>query len=288
MNGWIRKKKIKKRSGLGQKPGQKKPSRELRSVAVDWIHVPAGRRPLDLIEVEKLAASIKTLGLQNPIQVFFTRKGLSGKYILIAGHHRLEAVKSLGKREIACWVEEGDRRRFRMLELTENATRNDLTALVLAEQTAELAILLQDEDVSRHDVAKGKGRPQGLASRIAKKVPVKGKNTAAKVRNVQRGLQIASLTPQAKAAAKRLGLDNNATALRAAASETGAAAQIAKLTAQVKQKGVPRKGGDRARAALVAKCVLALWKHASRSGKAAMIKSAIDPLVRKAKANKGK
>ena len=51
------------------------------------------RRKVDAAKVKELAESIKQLGLINPITI-------NSNNVLIAGNHRLEAFKLLGKDEI--------------------------------------------------------------------------------------------------------------------------------------------------------------------------------------------
>ncbi len=63
------------------------------------IYIPAKRRK-DLNEetVAALAESILEEGMRVPIQV---RKG-DGRYVLVAGLHRLEACRALGEEKITC------------------------------------------------------------------------------------------------------------------------------------------------------------------------------------------
>jgi len=61
---------------------------------LDEIYVPAKlRKTLDAAEVEAIAESILEEKDQRPIQV---RRG-KGRYVLIKGLHRLEAVRALGE-----------------------------------------------------------------------------------------------------------------------------------------------------------------------------------------------
>ncbi len=64
-------------------------------IQIFQINVNDGRRKVDLKAVQRLADSISQVGLLNPITV-------DREYTLIAGLHRLEAVKMLGWSEIAC------------------------------------------------------------------------------------------------------------------------------------------------------------------------------------------
>ena len=75
----------------------------MRSVAIRIaeIYVPARlRKTLDTAKVESIAESIIDNGLQTPIQV---RRG-KGRYVLVTGLHRLEAMKALDEETIESLV----------------------------------------------------------------------------------------------------------------------------------------------------------------------------------------
>jgi ParB family chromosome partitioning protein len=56
------------------------------------IEIPATARPCDAASVSALAESIAAIGLQTPPTVVER----DGRYVLVAGRHRIEALKSLG------------------------------------------------------------------------------------------------------------------------------------------------------------------------------------------------
>ena len=63
-------------------------------IRIDQIYVPAKRRAeIDPARVESLAENILEEGLRVPISV---RQG-KGRYVLVAGLQRLEAMKALGE-----------------------------------------------------------------------------------------------------------------------------------------------------------------------------------------------
>ena len=71
------------------------------SIRIDEIYLPAKRRAeIDPARVEALAESILEEGLKVPISV---RKG-KGRYVLVAGLQRLEAMKALGEESITAIV----------------------------------------------------------------------------------------------------------------------------------------------------------------------------------------
>ena|SRR6516165_242870 len=75
---------------------------------VDVIDVVKRLRPIDNETVARLAESIRAIGLRTPITVRYfadrsSNDGLSeDSYVLVAGAHRLAAVKSLGWEKIDC------------------------------------------------------------------------------------------------------------------------------------------------------------------------------------------
>jgi len=77
------------------------------------------RRKVDESKVKELAESIKQLGLINPITV-------NSNDVLIAGNHRLEAFKLLGKDEIEVSVLDLNNLLAELAEIDENLVRNEL------------------------------------------------------------------------------------------------------------------------------------------------------------------
>lgn len=70
----------------------------LRDIPVKHVKVwrEAQARKLDRSRIRDIARSIKSEGLQNPPLI---QKGGKGEYLLISGHHRLAALKSLGAKK---------------------------------------------------------------------------------------------------------------------------------------------------------------------------------------------
>ena len=87
---------------------------------IDKITVNDGRRELDMKAVKELAKSIRELGIMNPIIV-------DTKYNLIAGLHRLEAVKLLGHEKIKCTIMDLRGLQAELAEIDENFVRSPLS-----------------------------------------------------------------------------------------------------------------------------------------------------------------
>lgn len=90
-------------------------------------------RPLVTEAVDKLAASIKAVGLIQPITVrpcSIMDGGLAAKgHQIIAGHHRVAACRALGWTEIdAIVVDAAEHLQAELMEIDENLCRAELTA----------------------------------------------------------------------------------------------------------------------------------------------------------------
>jgi ParB family chromosome partitioning protein len=87
---------------------------------ISEIKINPGRRDTQQRNVEELARSIAAVGLMNPITV-------TQDNTLIAGLHRLEAVKLLGWTKIECTVSDADGLQAELAEIDENFVRAGLS-----------------------------------------------------------------------------------------------------------------------------------------------------------------
>ena len=92
---------------------------EIMEVEISRIVIGPNRRELDMSFVKELARSIDESGLIHPITV-------NKEFTLIAGLHRLEAVKMLGHRKIRCTMMDLNGLQAEMAEIDENFVRNPL------------------------------------------------------------------------------------------------------------------------------------------------------------------
>jgi ParB family chromosome partitioning protein len=88
-------------------------------IKISEIRINQFRRRADFSKVEELAQSMREIGLLNPITV-------SRDNSLIAGLHRIEAVKLLGWEEIDANIVDVDGLRAELAEIDENLMRNEL------------------------------------------------------------------------------------------------------------------------------------------------------------------
>ncbi len=94
-----------------------------------------GRRAVDQDKVKELAESIKEIGLLHPIIVNYDDVE-NEIYTLIAGLHRLEACKLLGKKSIAAKIVMKDDLQAELMEIDENLIRNEMGYLLRSDTLA--------------------------------------------------------------------------------------------------------------------------------------------------------
>ena len=156
-------------------------------------------RPVDPAYVAMLAENLaQTLKLRQPIEV---RRLKKGGYRLIAGAHRLAAVKAMGWPEIDAFVYEATDAEARLAEIDENLVRHELNpldrAVFLAERKAIYEALHPE---TKAGVAGGKAR-QGSATDIMSFARDTAERIGLNDRTIQRAVMIATkLAPDVKAA----------------------------------------------------------------------------------------
>ena len=170
-------------------------------VPISEITVNPGRREAAPGDVKELADSILEVGLINPIMV-------DQAHTLIAGLHRLEAMKLLGRTEIECTVSDLDGLQVELAEIDENFVRKDLSDDEFRE------LLLRRKEIyeglhpeTKAGIAQAVGMNRAVGNNVTDKMSATSKSfvddTADKLgvdpRTVRRELQTAkNLTPEAK------------------------------------------------------------------------------------------
>lgn len=109
---------------------------ETKIVPVADVVVGRRKRPLDEARVAGLEGSIAAVGLLQPIVVTDTLG-------LVAGRHRLEAVRRLGWQSIPARIAPLDALRAELAEIDENLIRQELTALEEAEHLQRRVEILE-------------------------------------------------------------------------------------------------------------------------------------------------
>lgn len=174
-------------------------------IPVDKIQVREGRRELDGDHVRELADSIRELGLLNPVTV-------DKENYLIAGLHRLEAVKLLEWPEVECTVSSLEGLQAELAEIDENFVRNDLSTIEYGEmllRRKEIYETLHPE--TKVGVAQAAGMNKAIGNNVRESGSLTSKSficdTAEKLgvtpRTIAKKIQVAkNLTPETKKVVK--------------------------------------------------------------------------------------
>lgn len=119
------------------------------SVRVEDVEIGERHRALSNESCDRLAASMKDIGLRQPISIriidmmVIDGREVEGVPVLVAGHHRLEAAKRLGWSHIDCIEVDNDAIKAEMWEIAENLHRLDLTKEQRDEHIRRYAELLE-------------------------------------------------------------------------------------------------------------------------------------------------
>lgn len=183
-------------------------------IYIEAISVPAGRREVDADAVTRLAESMSKIGLRTPITIWGDECNLE----LVAGAHRLAAAKQLGWEQIECVIMDSGtvtREQAEMWEISENLHRAELTVLQRSVQINRWIELLELQSAQVAPIESkrldGRGHRQESGTRKAARELNLERDEA------RRAVKVASLTPEAKQAAKETGTDDNQSVLLEAA-----------------------------------------------------------------------
>jgi len=199
-------------------------------VALSDIYPSERARAVNAERAKELAASIKLLGLQTPISIRRVMRFVDGaqalRWQIVAGHHRYAAARALGWDDIEAREYDGDERDARLWEISENLHRADLTVLERDEHVAEwIALtagkLAQVAPVSERGRVEGRGNTGGVRAAA--------RDLGVDRDDARRAQKVASLPEDAKQAARDVGLDDNRSALLAAAKAPDPAEELRRL-----------------------------------------------------------
>jgi len=182
-------------------------------VKIDEIIIGENRRSVNPERVKELAASIQEIGLLNPITI------TEDKY-LVAGLHRIEAYKLLGRTEIEATVVSLSELDAELAQIDENLIRNELTVLERAEQLKRRKEIYEAKyPESRAGVKRAIGMNKALGYNVAEIVSATfTEDTASKIgvspRTIRHEVQIAEdLADEVKEAIRNTDLADNKTEL---------------------------------------------------------------------------
>jgi ParB family chromosome partitioning protein len=201
----------------------KMPKEIVKLLRLDEIDIPKGRREIDKAKVDDLAKSIEQIGLQHPITV--RQKGC--RYELVAGWHRLEAVRKLGREAILARITLMPPTEAKMWEISENLHRSELTVQERADHIEQWRKLCEEKKGAQVGHPGGKQPHDAGVSEVSRELGVPRQE-------VERARKIASISPEAREAVKEAGLDDNQSALLEVAKEPPE--QQAARVAELKQK----------------------------------------------------
>jgi ParB-like chromosome segregation protein Spo0J len=200
------------------------------SIPIANIIVGPRLRLLNEDSVNSLSDSMSAVGLKTPIAV----RRVNDSWALVVGLHRLRAAQRLGWLEISAVIMAGDETDARVWEISENLHRAELTALERAGHLSEWVRLVSEKAKVTQLVS-----PSGLQP-LEQGIRKAARELGVSQPEVQRAVKIASLTPEAKAAAVDAGLDDNQSALLIAAKENPER-QVAKVAEIVQKKKIRRR-----------------------------------------------
>jgi ParB/RepB/Spo0J family partition protein len=200
------------------------------------VEIGRNRRPLNEAKVRFIAASMYEIGQQVPIIV---RPVGKKRVRLVSGWHRLAAAKRLGWDTILALQMTGDKTDARLVEITENLHRAELTVLQRSELVDEWRKLILTKVGQVAPPGGRQPRSAGI-NRTAKVLGLKREE-------VRRAKAIAGISSKAKAAAITGKLDNSQRALLEIAKQPTPSAQL-----KVIEEIIERKRAERARHASAA------------------------------------
>jgi len=209
--------------------------RKIEQIYLDGLRVPDHRyRRVDQEKVAVLAASMAAIGLQQPITVWENPAEKGSDIRIVVGVHRVLAARQLGWEQIDAICIDLDETGRKRWEIAENLHRADLTALEHDQHVAEWIRLTEQIEAEKNappvleltreldpEPVKKRGRPRKQKVNQSDSVSGKGgrghhggvrqaaRELGVSQPDAQRALKVASLTEEAKEAAREVGLDDN-------------------------------------------------------------------------------
>ena len=170
-------------------------------IEVSKVIIGDSRRAIDGATVEKLADSMKQVGLLNPITIDY-------EYNLIAGAHRIAAAKKLGWEQIPCTMLDIEDLQAKLAELDENLVRNNGNVIEQGEWLAEKKRIYEHlHPETKHGACGNKGG-KILENEINSFSTDTAEKTGLSKRTIEQSIQIAeNLVPEVKEFAKEIGIN---------------------------------------------------------------------------------
>lgn len=155
-------------------------------IRITDIQIGVNRRTVNMDKVAQLADSIKEVGLLAPVLI-------SQDKVLVAGNHRLEAFKLLGRETIPFhYAESTDALRLRIAEIDENMMRHDYTELEQSEYLKERKELYEQlYPETKRGNSQANGMNKSVGNNVSEKIsPTFSEDTAQSVGLTARTIQM--------------------------------------------------------------------------------------------------
>jgi ParB family chromosome partitioning protein len=169
-------------------------------INISQIKINKGRRSVDLEKVKQLSESIQEIGLLNPVTI-------TTNNVLIAGAHRIEAIKLLGEKEIEINIIDVSGLKAELAEIDENIVRNELHYITRGEQLERRKVIYEElHPETRRGISQAAGMNKAIGRNVsAESAMTFTQDTAAKTgvssRVIHEEIQIAkNLKPEVKEA----------------------------------------------------------------------------------------
>lgn len=134
---------------------------KLFSIDINLIEPNPYQPRFEIDNVDDLKNSIQKLGLLQPLTV--SKVNSEGKYTLIYGHRRLQALKELGKEDVEVLIEDNSDEELRLKALAENSQRKDLDFLELAFAYKEI---IETKNITLDELAQDVNKTKGYISQV--------------------------------------------------------------------------------------------------------------------------
>lgn len=131
-------------------------------IYLDGIETVDRMRPLRTERVAAIKASINEIGLRTPLTVMAKPDGDDTRMILVAGNHRLAALRELGIDATDCFVIDDDEIDAKLWEIDENLIRASLSPTEEAEHLARRKELWEVREAARIETG-GTNSPTSLS-----------------------------------------------------------------------------------------------------------------------------
>jgi ParB family chromosome partitioning protein len=119
------------------------------------------RRQFDAKALNELTASVKRLGILQPITVRYIQA--DDMYQIITGERRYRAVQALGMTEIPCWIKTPKTEEVLVHQIVENWHRKELHPFEIADALAQLR---DAYELTQKQLANETGKPEPEISRF--------------------------------------------------------------------------------------------------------------------------